>query len=42
MTRVNKHIFWGMNINILEKKRFEIEMKDKFLEAIEAFGENIN
>ena len=42
MTRRNNHTFWGMNINIMEDKKFEIEMKDKILEAIEAFGENID
>ena len=40
--RVKKHTFLGTNINITQGKKFEIDMKEKFLEAIEAFGENID
>ena len=42
MTRGKNNKFLVMNINITEDKQVEIEMKDKFLEAIEEFGENIN
>ena len=38
VTRGNKHAFLGMNINIIEDKNVEIDMKEKLLEEIEAFG----
>ena len=41
VTRGKNHTFLGMNISITEDKNVEIEMKEKFLEAIEEFGENI-
>ena len=40
MTRGKKHTFWGMNINITEEKKVEIEMKKQLLESIEAFVED--
>ena len=40
MNRRKKHTFSGMNVNITEDKKVEIEMKDKVLEVIETFGEN--
>ena len=42
VTRVKKHTFWSMHINITEDKSYDVEMKEQFLEAIEAFGENID
>ena len=42
ITRVKKHAFWGMNLNITEYKKIEIEMKYQLLEEIETFGENID
>ena len=42
VTRRNKHTFLGMNVNIMEDQKVELEMKDQFLEAIKAFGENID
>ena len=38
VTRVKKHIFWNININITEDKNVVIQMKDQFLKAIEEFG----
>ena len=38
----NNHTFLGMNVNIMEDQKVELEMKDQFLEAIKAFGENID
>ena len=37
----NNHTFLGMNVNITEEKKVDMEMKEKLSEAIEAFGENI-
>ena len=37
----NNHTFLGMNVNITEDKKVDMEMKEKLSEAIEAFGENI-
>ena len=42
VTRVKKHKFWDVNINIMEGKNVEIGMKEKLLETIESFGENID
>ena len=42
VNRGKKHTFLGMNINIMEYKKVEIEMKEKLLEEMEAFGENID
>ena len=42
VTRGKKHIFLGVNINITEDKKVEIEMKEKLLKAIEALKENID
>ena len=42
VTRVKKHTFLGMNINITEDKNVDIYTKDKLLEAIEALGEDLN
>ena len=42
VTRANKHTFFGMNINITEEKKVEIDTKEQLLEAIEAFWENID
>ena len=42
VTREKKHTFLGMNINIREDKKFWIYMKEQLLEAIDAFGENID
>ena len=41
VTGGKKHTFWGVNINIMEDKKVEIWIKEKLLEEIEAFGENI-
>ena len=38
MTREKKHAFWGINIDITEDKKFDIDTKEKLLEAMEAFG----
>ena len=38
----DKHTFLGMNINITEYKKVERYIKEQLLEAIEAFGENID
>ena len=32
----------GIDINITENKKVEIEMKDQFLESMEEFGENVD
>ena len=32
----------GININITENKKVEIEMKDQFSESMEEFGENVD
>ena len=42
VNRVKKHIFLGMNINKTEDQKVEIQMIEQFLEALEAFGENID
>ena len=42
VTRGNNHTFLGMNINITGDKNIEIDMKEKLLGKIEAFGENID
>ena len=42
VNRGKKHTFLGMNINIMEYKKIEIEMKEKLLKAIEALKENID
>ena len=39
ITRGNIHTFLGMNIQITEDKKIEIEMEDQLMEAIEIFGE---
>ena len=39
ITREKKHTFLGMNIQITEDKKIEIEMEDQLIEAIELFGE---
>ena len=41
VTRGKKHTFLGMNINITEEKKVEIEMKEQLLESIDSFGEEI-
>ena len=41
VNRVKKHTFWGMNINIMQNKKVEIEMKEQCLEEIDAFGEDL-
>ena len=41
ITRGKKHTFLGMNIQITEDKKIEIEMEDKLVEAIELFGEEL-
>ena len=42
VTRGKKHTLLGININITEDKMVKIEIKEHLLEAIEAFGENID
>ena len=42
MTRGNKHTLLGINYNITEDKKVDIEIKEQLLEAIAAFGENID
>ena len=42
MTRGKKHTLLGINYNITEDKNIDIEIKEQLLEAIEAFGENID
>ena len=42
VTRVKKHKFWGMNINITEDKKVEIAIKEQLWEAMEVFGENVD
>ena len=42
VTRGKKHTFLVMNINITEYKKVERYIKEQLLEAIEAFGENID
>ena len=42
VTRVKKHPFLGMDINITEDKKFEIQMKEKLWEEIGAFGEDLD
>ena len=42
MTRGNKHTLLGININTTEDKKVDIEIKEQLLEAIAAFGENID
>ena len=37
-----KHTFLCVNINIRGDQKFEIQMKNQLLEAIEEFGENID
>ena len=39
VTRWKKHTFWGMNINIPEDKKVEIDTKEQLFEAIEEFGD---
>ena len=41
VTKVRKHTCLGVNINIPEDKKVEINMKEQFLESIQAFGGNI-
>ena len=42
VTRGKKNTFWGMNINITEDKKFDIEIKEKFLKSINKFGRNVD
>ena len=39
--RGNSHVFLGIGIVLRDDVKFEVEMKDKLLEAIEMFGEDI-
>ena len=41
ITRGKKHTFMGVNIQITEDKKIEIEMEDQLMEAIEIFGEEL-
>ena len=39
--RGNSHIFLGIGIVLRDDRKFEVEMKDQLLEAVEMFGEEI-
>ena len=39
--RGNSHVFLGIGIVLRDDGKFEVEMKDQLLEAIEMFGEEI-
>ena len=39
--RGNLHFFLGISIVLRDDRKFEVEMKDQMLEAIEMFGEEI-
>ena len=40
--RGNSHVFLGIGIVLRDDCKFEVEMKDQLLEAVEMFGEEIS
>ena len=42
VTRGKNHTLWGMNIYITKDKKVDIDRKDKLLEVIEAYIENLD
>ena len=42
VARGKKHTFWGVNINIRELKKVQIEIKEQFFEAIEVFEQSVD